>query len=218
LKRAAFTLKTEVDRLTAEYANTIKILEEIGLNAEKGESFSTIQGAIKILRVELDRELDINEMKKFRSEVVLLDPDEELERVSAENASRRASQRMQPGIRRGELQETGIPFTGSVPENGAVTGRIGVPRDSGIADSYAAPQARRPMVREAAPERIQIKLSSMKIEKVPSGRHSDADSRDRPDAASEPDPGTDELMKCRNCGTMISRKSIVCVSCGEFLR
>ncbi|MBX8640254.1 MAG: hypothetical protein KIS29_07970 [Thermoplasmata archaeon] len=218
MRSAAFTLKKEVDRLTVEYANAIKILEEIGLNAEKGESFSTIQGAIKVLRVELDRELDMSEMNRFRSEVVLLDPDEEMRRGNAETASPETSRRRLQDSKQDEIRETEMQFSGGVPEGGASTGRIGVSGVSGTTGPYMASQTRRPVVREADTDRIQIRLSSMKIEKVASGKHDTSVTQDPANVAYEADETDGELIKCRNCGTKISRKSIVCVSCGEFLR
>ncbi|MCL4346693.1 MAG: hypothetical protein M1117_02085 [Candidatus Thermoplasmatota archaeon] len=193
--------------LTAEYARAIKLLEEIGKNAEIKDSFSDIQSAIKVLRMELDREMDRNEMSKFRREVVLLHPDEELRGTATPEREERNEQ---PGLRSAPRQ-TAVSVTHDIGSYDA--GRNETPAAAGLRGVESIKSV--PMIREADSDRIRIKLSSMKIERI--GRNQKATTQ--PAAGGTAGMADDSsLIRCSSCGAMISRKSVVCVSCGEFVK
>ena len=199
--------------LTAEYANTIRLLEEIGRTAEKEDRFSAIQSAIKILRVELDREMDIKEMSRFRTEVVLLDPSSEHVATTARREGRAEREDYAPPESRfaesDVREERGMRRFTPPPVKSDDTGIRSVEeRQSG---------GRRSFIRETDNDRIRVKLSSMKIEKIAASEHSSNEGRNASSGGHEAEE-TRGLVKCKNCGAMISSRSVVCVSCGEFIR
>ncbi|MBX8635379.1 MAG: hypothetical protein KIS30_03675 [Thermoplasmata archaeon] len=209
-------MKKEVDMLTSEYASAIRLLEDIGRTGEKEDRLSSIQSAIKVLRMELDREMDLQEMDKLRREVVLLDPDSEpasetarrVRTAGSEKQSYEHAESEEPELKEKEADWMRQPL--SFQRKQDVSG--------GLRSVEEQPSgARKSSVRETDTDRIRIKLSSMKIEKMTSKGHSDAE---KSTSAVEQAPQDDKqgLVKCRNCGTMISKRSVVCVSCGEFIR
>jgi hypothetical protein len=204
--------------LTVEYANIIRLLEDIGRSAEKEDSFSSIQSAIKILRMELDREMDLQEMSKFRKEVVLLDPDSEPANGTARKGrgtedrddSIRDLRNVEPAVVNGRAEEGFMNFSVTPVRATEKTGIRSVgERLSGT---------RKSSIRETDTDGIKIKLSSMKIEKI--GARHDTNAMDKSESQEEHlnSEGAQRLVKCKSCGTMISSRSVVCVLCGEFIR
>ena len=202
--------------LTAEYANVIRLLEDIGRTAAKEDRFSSIQSAIKVLRMELDREMDIREMSRFRREVVMHDPDAEPAngaiRTGGEERSEKdyyAAQESRKDADQGTEGEGMRPFP-AAQRKSADKGGI-----RSVEDGPSG--ARRPFIRETDTDRIKVKLSSMKIEKMASRERQDSEKSVHSGEQSRQED-RQGLVKCRNCGAMISSRSVVCVSCGEFIR
>lgn len=204
--------------LTVEYANIIRLLEDIGRSAEKEDSFSSIQSAIKVLRMELDREMDLQEMSKFRREVVLLDPDSEPANGAARkgrdiedrDGSPRHQRSVEPPVVNGMAEERLMNFS--------VTPVRAIEKTGIRSVEEPLSGTRKSSIRETDTDSIKIKLSSMKIEKIGATHDAGAQTKSEPQEEHLNSEGHQRLVKCKNCGTMISSRSVVCVLCGEFIR
>ncbi len=238
ISQLASKLKREIDLLATEYDNALEIMQKIGLQAKRQESSGNVSAEPDgRAPAESDRE-DLAGPSRTPAE----NDDHELEQAHIPSPGASAGlQGRQPGVMHQpppDVDNEVITHSqnrfgkskGRQPDNGM--GRIAAPQQAGTDEMYrvAAESAeagryamdiksKKSSVRTIETEKVRPRIAPI-VRDGPKKvmEHGQEIELDEPDEQESELTLEQQLVKCRACGTEVSARSVVCVSCGEFIK
>lgn len=206
ISQLADRLRREIELLAAEYDNALNMLQRIGLQASKQNGFSE-QGRQKSGGSEGDRSLAdmLDELNSMDEAVEYAD--------AADDAGMEARRPVQRRDAQPRGRQTDWEAEREIPEErqryAVDAGRL--QRGGGLGRR----RSRGTGIRTIEHEQPQYRIS--RFRKDGSSRRKEVEDEEV-ESENEMTSAEKRMIKCPGCGAELSEKSVVCVSCGEFLR